>query len=208
MSLPTLAIAAAHGLSLALFAGGRMLQRLDQPMARGQAEEIVPALARMLGEVAADAPPCGRIIVETGPGSFTGLRIGHAAAAALGLAWGVPLVGVRSTQLVAAEARAAGLMGALTVVLAAPRGQIWLERFAAGSLGTPARPVALPRAAATTLLRNSPEATAFAGSAVALLGLPGLEIMPQAAAAALVPDADLGGTAPLYVRVGDGCAAE
>lgn len=207
MSRPTLAIAAAHGLSLALFEGGRVLQHVEQPMARGQAEEIVPALRRMLGAAAAEVPPCGRIIVETGPGSFTGLRIGLAAASALGLAWGVPLVGVRSTQLVAAAARAQGQAGALVVALAAPRGQIWIEHFAAGSLTSTARPRALAQADAGQYLAGLGDDFAVVGSALGLLGRAGFDMVPHAAAAALVPEADLGDTTPLYVRIGDDGAA-
>ena len=129
---PALAIATGHNLSLAAIKGGRVLASTDRRLTRGHAEALLPAIAELLAPLGGRGWPCRRLLVETGPGSFTGLRIGLAAASGLALAHGAELLGVRSTQLVAAEVRAAGEVRELLVALVAPRGQVWLERFAAG----------------------------------------------------------------------------
>ncbi len=193
----TLVIATGHELSLAVVDGGRVLASADTAIARGHAEALVPALAALLAPLGGPDWKAARVVAEIGPGSFTGLRVGLAAAAALALAWGVELLGVRSTLLVAAEARAAGEDRELLVALAAPRGQIWLERFAAGGLDSLAPPRALfPDKAA----EQAATADAVAGSALSLLGREGTGSPPRAAAAALLPLAAFQAAVPLYVR--------
>lgn len=107
-------------LSLALFDGAALLQHEHRLIGRGHAEALMPAIAAMLGE---RLP--ARIVVDIGPGSFTGIRIGIAAARALGLAWGIPVTGCTSSLLVAAQAFAiAPGLAQVTVLLDAGRGQI------------------------------------------------------------------------------------
>lgn len=193
----TLVIATGHHLSLAAFDGEGVLAAADLPLARGHAEALLPAIDELLAPLGGRAWPCRRLLVERGPGSFTGLRIGLAAAAGLALAWEADLLGVRSTQLVAAELRAGGARGELLVALAAPRGQIWLERFAADSLDSLAPPEALlPGEAAG----RAATAELVAGSALSILRCRGIEARPRAAAAALLPPAAFGAAAPIYLR--------
>ncbi|QMW24391.1 tRNA (adenosine(37)-N6)-threonylcarbamoyltransferase complex dimerization subunit type 1 TsaB [Sandaracinobacteroides saxicola] len=136
-SQPVLVVATGHTLSLALIAGAELLAAHDDPAPRGQADALLPAVRAMLG---GQRP--ARIVVETGPGSFTGLRIGIAAARALGLAWGVPVAGVSSSLLTAAPfLRDADTP--LWVALAAPRGQVWLEPIGRPDGRSLADPVAL-----------------------------------------------------------------
>jgi tRNA A37 threonylcarbamoyladenosine modification protein TsaB len=68
------------------------------------------------------------VLVEVGPGSFTGLRIGIAAARAFGIGWGAEVHGVSSVAMVAAPVAERPLW----VALAAPRGQAWLALVDAG----------------------------------------------------------------------------
>lgn len=107
-------------LSLALFDGPTLVSHDHRLIGRGHAEALMPAIAAMLG----NRRPA-RIIVDIGPGSFTGIRIGIAAARALGLAWGVPVTGCTSSLLVAAKAFAlnSGLPRVI-VLLDAGRGQV------------------------------------------------------------------------------------
>ena len=63
------------------------------PMQRGHAEALMPLIARVLGRARLDFSGIDRIAVTTGPGSFTGLRVGLAAAQGLGIGWGVPVAG-------------------------------------------------------------------------------------------------------------------
>jgi tRNA threonylcarbamoyl adenosine modification protein YeaZ len=185
-------IATGHDLSLALLHDGQPVAGLHQPMAKGHAEALVPAIAGLLAPFGGPAHRCDRIVVETGPGSFTGLRVGLAAARALALAWGADLRGVRSTQLVAAEARSAGHGESLLVALAAPRGQVWIEGFGGG---TPLAPQALLPADAQALAGRF---AAVAGTA--LLGPGQSATPPRAAAVAALALSELGGAEILYVR--------
>ncbi|WP_235927757.1 tRNA (adenosine(37)-N6)-threonylcarbamoyltransferase complex dimerization subunit type 1 TsaB, partial [Sandarakinorhabdus rubra] len=86
-------------LSLALGDGEQLLARDHRLIGRGHAEALLPAVAALL----AGRRPA-RILVDIGPGSYTGIRIGIAAARALGLAWGVPVAGISALSLVAAQA--------------------------------------------------------------------------------------------------------
>lgn len=139
----TLVIATGHALSLAIGEDGAVLAEHHQDIGLGHAEALMPALAALLAPFGGGRTAVASIVVETGPGSFTGLRIGHAAASALALAWGAPLVGVRSTLLVAAEMADQARNGRLAVGLDAPRGQVWAERFAMPALDSLEPPIAL-----------------------------------------------------------------
>lgn len=87
-------------LSVALFEGDRLIAADHRQIGRGHAEALVPAIAALPDGGRADT-----IHVGCGPGSFTGIRIGIAAARALAFAWNVPLSGFDTLALVAAQAR-------------------------------------------------------------------------------------------------------
>lgn len=94
--MPILAIdTAAPRLQLALLMGERV-QTIVEDMPQGQAERIFPAIDELLARGGVTYKDLKRIAVTTGPGSFTGLRIGLSAARGLGLALGVPVIGVPS----------------------------------------------------------------------------------------------------------------
>ena len=94
---------------MALFEDGVLIAGDYAMLGRGHAEQLVPMIAALPGRGRADC-----IAVNTGPGSFTGIRVGLAAARALALAWQVPLSGYASLVLVAAMARAAHSGAALS----------------------------------------------------------------------------------------------
>ena len=87
--------------SIALLDGEAVIAERHERVSRGHAERLIPWIAQLPGGGRAD-----RIIVGCGPGSFTGARIGIAAARGLGLGWGVPVTGVSSLVLVAAACEA------------------------------------------------------------------------------------------------------
>jgi tRNA threonylcarbamoyladenosine biosynthesis protein TsaB len=89
---------AGNACSIALLDDDAIIAERHENVGRGHAERLIPWIAELSGGGRAD-----RIIVGCGPGSFTGVRIGIAAARALGLGWGVPVSGVSSLALVAAE---------------------------------------------------------------------------------------------------------
>src|SRR3974390_2914559 len=63
------------------------------PMVRGHAEAFIPLIARVMKRSEITFRDLGRIAVTTGPGSFTGVRVGLAAARGFGVPTGVPVVG-------------------------------------------------------------------------------------------------------------------
>ena len=96
MSSVLLAIdTAAPRLQVALLVGERA-DTLVEDMAQGQAERIFPAIDELLARNGLAYKDLSRIAVTTGPGSFTGLRIGLSGARGLGLALGIPVIGVPS----------------------------------------------------------------------------------------------------------------
>ena len=64
------------------------------PMARGHAEALMPLIARVMDAADVDFAELDRIAVTTGPGSFTGLRVGISAARGIALAAGKPAIGL------------------------------------------------------------------------------------------------------------------
>ncbi|MBV1917252.1 MAG: tRNA (adenosine(37)-N6)-threonylcarbamoyltransferase complex dimerization subunit type 1 TsaB [Sphingomonadaceae bacterium] len=86
--------------SVALFDGSELIDGKYEMLGRGHAERLVPMIAELPGKGEAD-----RIAAALGPGSFTGVRVGIAAARALAFAWGAQLTGYPTLALVAAMAR-------------------------------------------------------------------------------------------------------
>lgn len=169
-------------------------------MGRGHAERLVPMIAALPGK--GRAP---RVAVALGPGSFTGVRVGLAAARALALAWDAALVGYPTLALVAAQARAAhGTDTQVTVVMTGGHGEWFVQEF--GADGFPAAPLAslTPEMAAAAA-----RADCVAGSqAEALVARRGhgtaLALWPDARAFGLLPAGIAGAdVAPLYGRAPD-----
>ena len=88
---------------------GAVLDERHEMVGRGHAERLLP----MIEELLADRRP-GAILVDCGPGSFTGVRVGLAAAHGLGIGWGVAIAGYSSLALIAAASGEPEVAVALT----------------------------------------------------------------------------------------------
>lgn len=167
----------------ALFeADGRLLARVDEVMARGHAERLMPILDTLLAGRRADS-----ILVGCGPGSFTGLRVGIAAAHGLAIGWNVPLRGLSTLALIAAGVPGEG---PLAVALTGGHGELFVQQFTRSPLA-PVAPIAglSPASAAAAI-----DAPVVAGSGAAvLIAVRGfgeaVEALPIAANALQLPDA-------------------
>jgi tRNA threonylcarbamoyladenosine biosynthesis protein TsaB len=81
---------------------GNMIARESQPMKRGHAEALMPLIARVIKASGIGFAGLDRIAVTTGPGSFTGLRVGLSAARGIALAANKPVVGLTTLAAYAA----------------------------------------------------------------------------------------------------------
>jgi tRNA threonylcarbamoyl adenosine modification protein YeaZ len=184
--------------SVALLDGDRILAARHELVGRGHAERLVPMIGEVLAE--AGAQRAALIQVDCGPGSFTGIRVGLAAARALSLAWGVPVAGFSALALIAATAKED-----VGVAIAGGHGELFVQRFAHA-----------PLAAVDGLRSLKPEVAAaevadplvLGSGAAALVAARGIgraeEVYPNAADARLLPAilAQLP-PAPLYGRAPD-----
>jgi tRNA threonylcarbamoyl adenosine modification protein YeaZ len=126
--------------SVAVAGGRRPPVAISEIVGRGHAERLFGMIDSAMDQAGMDFADLDRIAVTVGPGSFTGLRIGIAAARGIALVVGCPVVGIGTLDVHAASARA--LTGDVPVlaVLDARRGEVYRQRFAAGgaALGAPA----------------------------------------------------------------------
>ena len=111
--------------SAALIEGGALIDERHELVGRGHAERLLPMIEELLGGRRPDA-----ILVDCGPGSFTGVRVGLAAAHGLSIGWGIPLTGYSSLAVVAAAT------GAEAVALLGGHGEIFVQSFAHDPLRT------------------------------------------------------------------------
>ena len=116
---------AAPRLALAVLREEGRIETLVEDMATGQAERLFPALGELLARANTSYADLTRIAVTTGPGSFTGLRIGLSAARGLGLALGIAVVGVPSLLALSLVARC----DLIAVLLDARRDEAYFQTF-------------------------------------------------------------------------------
>lgn len=151
---------ATEACSVALFDDGILLSGEFRMLGRGHAEQLVPMIAALPGRGRA-----ARIAVDVGPGSFTGIRVGLAAARALALAWGAELAGYPSAALLAAMARNERSGEPVDVALTGGHGEWFFQPFSPAGAAvadlcslTPAQ--AVRQAAATVVTGSQAEALA------------------------------------------------
>jgi len=101
-------------------------------MERGHAEALMPLLARVMQKADMPYAALDRIGVTTGPGSFTGLRVGIAAARGIALAAGKPAFGLTTLSAFAAPHIAADETSGVTVAIDARHQHVYLQVFAPG----------------------------------------------------------------------------
>jgi tRNA threonylcarbamoyl adenosine modification protein YeaZ len=102
------------------------------PMVRGHAEALIPMIARVLDRAQITFTEIDRIAVTTGPGSFTGLRVGISAARGIALATGKPAVGLSTLAAYAAPLIAAKEASAVVAAVDARHDHIYMQVFASG----------------------------------------------------------------------------
>jgi tRNA threonylcarbamoyl adenosine modification protein YeaZ len=156
---------ATPALSVALFdADDACIAAHHSELGRGHAEALLPTIAAL--------PAGGRaktILVNVGPGSFTGVRVGVAAAVALGFAWGAPVRGYGCLDLVAAMARTRFTpRNGFPVVMIGGHGELfWSLSPAEG--GSMAEPLAIHSTPIAELAGRIDAATIYGSGAAVLI---------------------------------------
>jgi tRNA threonylcarbamoyladenosine biosynthesis protein TsaB len=160
--------------SAAVVSGDRVLARAHERMVRGHAEALAPMVESVMRQSQIAFRDLERLAVTTGPGTFTGQRVGLAFVRALAVALKRPAVGVTTLEAMAAEALAEEGAGWAAVVLDAKREEIYFgaER-ATGALLHP--PALLPRAEALAVIAAL---TAKEGTVPLLVGSGAIVLRP------------------------------
>ncbi len=187
-----------------------MVASRSEKMARGHAEALVPMVELLMKDSNIGFSGLDRIAVTTGPGSFTGLRVGIAAARGFGLAAQKPVVGLSTLAALAAPHIADDDTVPVVVAIDARHAHVYLQVFAPGG-----RTLVSPRIAPLQdAIRAADEAPArIVGSAAAAVAKD-CRIAPLLVDDAPAPDigwvARLGAAAegsaapkPLYLRAPD-----
>jgi tRNA threonylcarbamoyladenosine biosynthesis protein TsaB len=102
------------------------------PMVRGHAEALMPLIDGVMKEAGVRFSDLDRIAVTTGPGSFTGLRVGIAAARGMALSTGKLAIGVTTLEAYAAPLIAHDDKTAVAVAIDARHQHVYLQIFAPG----------------------------------------------------------------------------
>jgi len=193
---------ATEALSVALFDGGVLVGHHHEIAGRGHAERLVPLIAALDAGGRAD-----EILVDGGPGSFTGIRVGIAAARALAFAWGTQLHFYSSLTLIAAMARSQGVSAEepLLVAVTGGHGELFWQTFDPGSLRPLTPPASTPIA---ELARQTDARLVFGTGAQTLVSARGhgdaILIHPDARCVPALPnDSFRADGAPLYGRGAD-----
>jgi tRNA threonylcarbamoyladenosine biosynthesis protein TsaB len=101
-------------------------------MERGHAEALLPLIDRLSAHLDGGFESLDRVAVTVGPGSYTGLRVGISAARGIGLAAGIPVVGVATLSAFLAPLMAHERRGLFTAAIDAKHGKIFIQAIAAG----------------------------------------------------------------------------
>ena len=139
------------------------------PMQRGHAEALMPLVARVLDRVQFDFSAIDRVAVTTGPGSFTGLRVGIAAARGIALASGKPAIGLTTLADFAAPFIAADDTLPVVVAIDARHDHVYLQVFGPGGRTLVAPRIAPLREALRVSSTGMPRVTGTAAAKLVAL---------------------------------------
>ncbi|MBY5696267.1 tRNA (adenosine(37)-N6)-threonylcarbamoyltransferase complex dimerization subunit type 1 TsaB [Rhizobium leguminosarum] len=117
----------------AVYDSGRdtVLGEASDMIGKGHAEHLIGIVDRALDQAGLALSDVDRLAVTIGPGSFTGIRVGVAAARGFALSLNVPAVGVTTLQVMASAQRDKTPHRAVLAAMDAKRDEIYLQSFAA-----------------------------------------------------------------------------
>lgn len=136
--------------SVAVWDNDHVLAETIDPTVHGQVEKLLPAIEKTMDNCATQYSDFDRIAVTVGPGSFTGVRVGLATARGLGAATGLPVIGIRTTEVMAVQAREQQRQP-IAVAVDARRAEVYLHLFQANGEQVEDPVCVLPEEAAARL---------------------------------------------------------
>ncbi len=189
-----------------------MAARQFAEMTRGHAEHLMPMVRAVVTDAGIAFADLDAIAVTVGPGTYTGLRVGLAAAKGLALATGRPVLGVSSLAAVASAAFSDGDPDQVAVALETKRADVYFQVFGTG-LSPRTDAAAMAPAEATAALLDLTGTVCLVGGAAPRVaaGLPSSVVVseprfPDAAVVATMIATGLAAPlppAPLYLRPPD-----
>jgi N6-L-threonylcarbamoyladenine synthase len=194
--------------SVAVFDSDRqtMIASVSEDLGRGHAERLMSMIDEVLAAAQVDMADVERIAVCTGPGSFTGIRVGLAAARGFALALNIPVVGVSTLSILARMAQTLHPGHSVTIAMDAKRNDVFCQTF-----GSDGEPMDAPQVLSVDDLKRLADDSdmRFFGSGAALVASPETGTKPDHFA--LEALAFLGARAnpvsdkasPLYLRAPD-----
>jgi len=168
---------ATPAVTVALHDGGQPLAQFVTVDAHRHAELLAPAIEQVIADADVSRRDLTGIAVGVGPGPFTGLRVGLVTARVLGSALGIPVYGVCSLDVIAADVDAGGKD--FLVATDARRRELYWARYDAHARRTYGPEVARP-------------------ADIAPAGLDGAGLSAAGEGPVLYPDVLLDGTGPAY----------
>ncbi|HJW42415.1 MAG TPA: tRNA (adenosine(37)-N6)-threonylcarbamoyltransferase complex dimerization subunit type 1 TsaB [Rhizomicrobium sp.] len=145
--------------SVAILDGDEVRAHIFEPMERGHAERLAPMVDDAMRRAELAYAQLDRLVVTTGPGTFTGQRVGLAFMRGLRVALDRPLLGVTTLAAMAAQAISETELAKAAALHDARRGEVYLQSNAMDE------PVLLPFADALDTLTNMKDRLALAGTA-------------------------------------------
>lgn len=155
--------------SVGVIAGTQQVLR-SEVVGRGHAERLMGMIEAAMAEARLAWADVERIAVTVGPGSFTGLRVGIAAARGLALVTGAPAVGIGTLAIHAETVRHEVGDAPVLAVLATSRGEIYGQSFAADGTAEGPAEAAAPDVFARRIADNTLIAGSGAPALAAILG--------------------------------------
>lgn len=150
--------------SAAVLSAGDVLSHRFETMERGHAERLAPMVRDVMQEACLGFDAVDRLAVTTGPGTFTGQRVGLAFMRGLRIALKKPLVGVTTLEAMLAQAMAAASADGAVVLQHAKRHEAYFAGCIGGALVIPVSLINLDEMAAVLLGAFGRRAVVFAGT--------------------------------------------
>lgn len=161
-----------------------------EPMNTGHAERLMPMIQSVMSQTGMHFAQLDRIAVTNGPGTFTGTRIGVAAARALALATGAKIVAISSLELMARNPDLTAPRNAhIAIVTDARRGEVYVQPICRSTLRPQSPPQAVALAEIGRVLGSGPIVLAGSGAERAAEAARSAGVDAVASCPGLLPDA-------------------